>query len=119
MGHKRQVTFRPQGCYTQTQMRLPKAMEGDLVGVQLSHGLVVQISLLLHLWSTVFAQERLSTHQGLTGPVQAVCVHKASCLWAQGSLPTLDHTQEECTCAPVYMYAYTYIDTGMCMYTYV
>lgn len=48
---------------------LPKAMGRELVGVQLSHGLVVQLSLFLHLWSTVFAQERPSSHQGLMGPL--------------------------------------------------
>lgn len=93
MEHKRHVTCCPQGCCTQSQTCLPKALEGYFVEVQVSHGLVVQLSLFLHLWSTMFVQERLSTHQGLTGLVLRVYAQSLLCLWAQGSLLTVDHTQ--------------------------
>lgn len=39
--------------------------------------------------------ERLGTHLGLVGPVQATCIHKASRLGAQAAV---DGTQEECVC---------------------
>lgn len=79
------------------------------MGVQLSHGLVVQLSLFLH---PMFAQERLGSHQGLTGArVSSVC---AQSLLPLGTGFRTTHRQSACghlcyVCIHVHRYRDVYI----------
>lgn len=138
-GHNGHVACSPWGCCIQTRTCSPKAMgEGPCGGSgllcrQLPAGALPAVSTPAaapgngcprgsgprlspspcRRSTLLLARERLSTHPGLMGPEQAVCVRKTSCLWAQASLLTVDHIQEECmrvpVCTRVHIYTYVYI----------